>query len=44
MEKKFIESPHDFKNLIGNELGISPWKLIDQEAIDKFASAPGGYQ
>ena len=44
MEKKFIESPNDFKNLLGNELGTSTRKLPDQEAIDKFASATGDYQ
>ena len=44
MKKKIIGSPHDFKKLIGNELGTSPWKLIDQEAIDKFATATGDYQ
>tara|TARA_Y100000389_G_C17221000_1_gene393334 strand:- start:135 stop:593 length:459 start_codon:yes stop_codon:yes gene_type:complete len=44
MKKKIIESPHDFKNLIGKELGKSSWKLIDQLTIDQFAKSTGDYQ
>ena len=42
--KKIIEYPHDFKNMIGKELGKSSWKLIDQLTIDQFAKSTGDYQ
>ena len=42
--KKIVESPHDFKKLIGKELGKSSWKLIDQLTIDQFAKSTGDYQ
>jgi acyl dehydratase len=44
MIKKIIESPNAFKSLIGSELGISSWKLIDQATIDEFAKSTGDYQ
>ena len=44
MKKRIIESPYSFKNLIGSELGKSPWKLINQVTIDQFAQATGDYQ
>ena len=44
MEKKIIESPLSFKNLIGSNLGKSQWLLINQAKIDEFAQATGDYQ
>ena len=44
MKKKIIETPHSLKKLIGSELGKSPWLLINQVTIDKFAKATGDFQ
>ncbi|MBH9536992.1 MaoC family dehydratase [Novosphingopyxis sp. YJ-S2-01] len=32
------------KELIGQELGVSPWITVDQDMIDKFAEATGDHQ
>jgi len=32
------------KELIGQELGVSPWVTVDQDMIDKFAEATGDHQ
>lgn len=39
-----IESIEDLQQLLGQELGVSDWLLIDQERINKFADATGDYQ
>ena len=44
MTKKIIESPEDFKNLIGTSLGVSKWKLVTQKEINEFASATDDFQ
>ena len=44
MGKKIIESPTEFKNLIGEFLGYSNWKLVTQKEINHFANATEDYQ
>ena len=39
-----IDSPHDLKNHVGKELGVSDWVTVDQERINKFADATGDHQ
>ena len=39
-----IESIADLYGLVGQEVGVSEWVLIDQERIDKFADATGDHQ
>jgi len=39
-----IESIEDAKKLIGEEVGLSDWVVIDQHRIDQFAEATGDYQ
>ena len=33
-----------FARAVGTELGVSPWRHIDQDAIDRFADATGDHQ
>ena len=42
--KKIIETPKEFKNLIGKKLGESSWKLVTQKDIKRFASATDDFQ
>ena len=42
--KKIIETPKEFKNLIGKNLGESSWKLVTQKDIKRFASATDDFQ
>ena len=44
MSKKIINSPSGFKNIIGEFLGSTDWKLITQKEIDSFAEATEDYQ
>ena len=44
MSKKVIDTPKEFKNIIGELLGTSAWKLVTQEEIDNFANATEDYQ
>ena len=44
MTKRIIESPHFFKNIIGDFLGYSSWKKITQKEINSFANATQDYQ
>ena len=39
-----VERPADMKALVGQELGVSEWILVDQARIDKFADATGDRQ
>ena len=39
-----IESIADAKALVGAEVGVSDWVVIDQHRIDQFAEATGDYQ
>ena len=39
-----IESIEDAKALIGEEVGLSDWVVIDQNRIDQFAEATTDYQ
>lgn len=37
-------SPRDLLNAEGTQLGPTPWLLIDQQRIDRFADATGDHQ
>ena len=39
-----VANPEALKTLVGEELGVSDWALIDQARIDKFAEATGDFQ
>ena len=34
----------DISGRIGTEIGVSPWILVDQQAIDRFADVTGDHQ
>lgn len=34
----------DAKNAVGQEIGVSPWRVVSQEMIDKFADATDDHQ
>lgn len=36
--------PDSLPALVGQEIGVSPWRSISQEQIDRFARATGDYQ
>ena len=44
MPRKIIDYPKDFKNIKGELLGRTNWKLITQKEIDSFAEATEDYQ
>ena len=44
MSKKIIDSPKEFKEIIGQSLGTTDWKLVTQKEIDSFANATEDYQ
>ena len=44
MSKKIIDSPKDFKNIIGESLGTTNWKQVTQKEIDSFAAATQDFQ
>lgn len=35
---------HDMQALVGQEIGVSEWIVVDQERIDQFAEATGDHQ
>ena len=37
MQKKIIKNPEMFKNMVGEFLGYSDWKLVTQKEINDFA-------
>lgn len=39
-----IDNIEDLHQLVGQELGVSDWLVVDQERINKFADATGDYQ
>lgn len=39
-----IKGPDHLRELVGNEIGLSDWLLIDQPAVDAFAAATGDDQ
>jgi acyl dehydratase len=39
-----LETPLDWKQQVGRELGPSEWMMVDQPMIDKFAAATGDHQ
>lgn len=41
---RIVDKPSDFKDLVGQELGVSDWVEITQERIDGFAKATGDFQ
>ena len=44
MQKKIIEKPEMFKNMVGEFLGYSNWKLVTQKEINNFATATEDFQ
>ena len=40
MSKKVIDSPKDFKNIIGESLGTTNWKEVTQKEIDSLLLRP----
>ena len=44
MQKRIIEKPEMFKNMVGEFLGYSDWKLVTQKEINDFASATEDFQ
>ena len=44
MELRVIKSIEDAKALIGEEVGLSDWTVIDQHRIDQFAEATSDHQ
>ncbi|MCK6371953.1 MAG: MaoC family dehydratase [Gammaproteobacteria bacterium] len=41
---RIVRSIEDAKALIGQEVGVSDWVVVDQERIDKFAEATDDHQ
>jgi acyl dehydratase len=41
---EIIRSIEDAKALVGKEVGLSDWIVVDQQCIDKFAEATGDFQ
>jgi len=41
---KHIARLEDLRGLVGQEIGVSDWVLVDQERIDAFAHATGDHQ
>jgi acyl dehydratase len=39
-----ITSLAELKTCVGQDIGVSDWLLVDQERIDRFASATGDHQ
>ncbi len=44
MENKEVSSVDEYKNYIGQEVGVGDWVLVTQEMVDKFADATGDHQ
>ncbi len=44
MDKIEITSIEQLKGYIGQEIAVSPWVLVTQEMVDKFADATGDHQ
>ena len=44
MNKKIIDNPQEFINIVGETLGTSEWKLVTQKEINNFASATEDFQ
>lgn len=40
---RVIEGAEELRSLVGEEIGVSEWLLIDQAAIDRFAEATGDH-
>lgn len=41
---RVIERIEDLPALVGQEIGVSEWVVVDQERVDKFADATGDHQ
>lgn len=41
---RIVERPNDFKDLVGQELGVTDWVDVGQDRIDTFAEATGDFQ
>jgi len=39
-----VSSAEDLEKLVGTDLGSSPWHVIDQERVDRFADATDDHQ
>jgi acyl dehydratase len=44
MPKRVIQNLGELKKLVGQEIGVSEWHLVTQEAINLFADATGDHQ
>jgi acyl dehydratase len=43
MQVRTINGIEELRGLVGEEVGVSGWELIDQPAIDRFAEATGDH-
>lgn len=43
-EPRVFETLAEFKTIVGQEIGTSPWMTIDQDRINLFADATGDHQ
>lgn len=39
-----VKSLDDFHGMVGQHLGYSPWRVVDQHQVDLFADATGDHQ
>lgn len=44
MAKRMIQNPEELKKFVGQEVGVSDWHLVTQEAINLFADATLDHQ
>jgi acyl dehydratase len=44
MPRAEIDSLRALKNFVGREIGVSDWRVITQEQVQKFADATGDHQ
>jgi acyl dehydratase len=44
MPKRFLDSPDDLKNLVGQEIAVTDWFNVTQERIQQFADATLDHQ
>ena len=44
MNPRIVRTIEDAKALVGQEIGVSDWVLVDQQRIDRFAEATDDHQ
>lgn len=44
MNPRIVRTIEDAKALVGQEIGVSDWVLVDQQRIDRFAAATDDHQ